>query len=43
MNINRWLLPLAVVALLGGCAATGGLKDKKPGKGTTPEGSPRPF
>ncbi|MCR4297873.1 MAG: type II secretion system secretin GspD [Gallionella sp.] len=34
MNINRWLLPLAVVALLGGCAATGDVKDKKSGLGT---------
>ena len=37
MNINHWLLPLAVAALLGGCAATGGLKDKKTGMGTKPE------
>jgi len=31
MNINHWLLPLAVAALLGGCAATGGMKDGKHG------------
>lgn len=30
MNINHWLLPLAVVALLGGCAAMDAAKEGKP-------------
>lgn len=30
VNINYWLLPLAVIALLGGCAATGNKESGKP-------------
>lgn len=36
MDINHWLLPLAVAALLGGCATTGDVKDGKHKAGAKP-------